>query len=206
MTSRAARPRLLLSSTLAAGLLALTAGCQSATEESAGDPSAGTSDPTSTSPTSVPVPEPSSTVVEPSDGTLVKVPGASMRALRTYERVSDYGIVQGYNDSQSALTLSPNLPRATSIDGYAKEWIRDNGGPKVMERQDNAVVGGKYNAWHVIDTRDGNEESHYYGVMFLDSAWLINIAIYQGNPDSLTPEEGEEVIASLLASFKTDLD
>lgn len=206
MTSRAARPRLLLSSALAAGVLALTAGCQSATEESAGDPAAGTSDPTSTSPTPVPVPEPSTTVVEPSDGKLVKVPGASMRALRTYERVSDYGIVQGYNDSQSAMTLSPNLPMATSIDGYAKEWIRDNGGPKVMERQDNAVVGGKYNAWHVIDTRDDNEESHYYGVMFLDSAWLINIAIYQGNPDSLTPEEGEEVIASLLASFKTDLD
>mgnify|MGYP006199314365 CR=1 FL=1 len=72
--------------------------------------------------------------------------------------------------------------------------------------EDDVVVGGKYNAWHVIDSRDRTEESHYYGVMFLDSAWLINIAIYQGDPWSLTPEEGEEVIASLLASFKTDLD
>ena len=206
MTSRASRRRLALSSAVAAGVLAVTAGCQSSTGESSGKPPAGTSGTTSTSPTEVPVPEPSIPVVEPADGKVVKVPGASMRAFRTYKRVSDYGIVQGYNDSQSAMTLSPNLTQGTSIDGYAKEWIRDNGGPKVMERQGNAVVGGKYNAWHVIDTRDDNEESHYYGVMFLDSAWLINIAIYQGNPDSLTPEEGEEVIASLLASFKTDLD
>ena len=205
MTSRAVRPRLALSAALAVVVLAGATACQSSSGGSATEPATDTPT-TSTTPTPVPVPEPSTPVVEPADGKVVKVPGASMRALRTYERVSDYGIVQGYNDSQSALTLSPNLTLGTSIDGYAKEWIRDNGGPKVMERQDNAVVGGKYNAWHVIDVRDDNEESHYYGVMFLDSAWLINIAIYQGNPDSLTPEEGEEVIASLLASFKTDLD
>lgn len=203
MTSRASRPRRALSTAVAVGVLAVTAGCQSSSGESAQEPTTGT--PT-TSTTPVPVPVPSTPVVEPSDGKVVKVPGASMRALRSYKRVSDYGIVQGYNDEKSALTLSPNLTLATSLDGFAKEWIRDHGGPRVMERQDDVVVGGKYNAWHVIDSRDDNEESHYYGVMFLDSAWLINIAIYQGDPWSLTPEEGEAVIASLLASFRTDLD
>lgn len=203
MTSRASRPRRALSTAVAVGVLAVTAGCQSSSGESAQEPT--TSTPT-TSTTPVPVPVPSTPVVEPSDGKVVKVPGASMRALRSYKRVSDYGIVQGYNDEKSALTLSPNLTLAKSLDGFAKEWIRDHGGPRVMERQDDVVVGGKYNAWHVIDSRDDNEESHYYGVMFLDSAWLINVAIYQGDPWSLTPEEGEAVIASLLASFRTDLD
>jgi hypothetical protein len=203
MTSRADRPRRALSTAVAVGVLAVTAGCQSSSGESAGEPTTGT--PT-TSTTPVPVPVPSTPVVEPADGKVVKVPGASMRALRSYKRVSDYGIVQGYNDERSALTLSPNLTLAKSLDGFAKEWIRAHGGPRVMERQDDVVVGGKYNAWHVIDSRDDNEESHYYGVMFLDSAWLINIAIYQGDPWSLTPEEGDEVVASLLAAFKTDLD
>ena len=189
-------------SSVGALALALTAGCQSS-EDPEADPTA-TSSPSTTS--STPVPVPSTSVVEPSDGKVVKVPGASMRALKSYKRVSDFGIVQGYNDERSALTLSPNLTMTKSLDAYAREWIRDNGGPKVMVRQDDAVVGGKYNAWHVIDQRDDNEESHYYGVMFLDSAWLINIAIYQGFSYSLTPEEGDEVIASLLASFKTDLD
>lgn len=203
MTSRADRPRLALSAAVAAGVLAVTAACQSSTEGSATEPA---TDTPSTSTTPTPVPVPSTPVVEPADGKVVKVPGASMRALRSYERISDYGIVQGYNDKQSALTLSPNLTLGKSLDGFAEEWIGDHGGPKVMKRQDDVVVGGKYNAWHVIDSRDRTEESHYYGVMFLDSAWLINIAIYQGDPWSMTPEEGEEVIASLLASFKTDLD
>lgn len=203
MTSRATRPRRALSTAVAVGALAVTAACQSSSGESAQEP---TTDSPTTSTTPVRVPEPSTPAAEPTDGKVVKVPGASMRALRSYKRVSDYGIVQGYNDEKSALTLSPNLTLGKSLDGFAREWIRDHGGPRVMERQDDVVVGGKYNAWHVIDTRDDNEESHYYGVMFLDSAWLINIAIYQGDPWSLTPEEGEEVIASLLASFKTDLD
>ena len=42
--------------------------------------------------------------------------------------------------------------------------------------------------------------------MFLDSAWLINIAIYTGDSWNLSEEEGQQVIDSLLASFKTDLD
>lgn len=203
MTSRASRPRLALSTALAVGVLAVTPGCQSSSGGSAEEP---TTDTPTTSATPAPVPVPSTPVVEPADGKVVKVPGASMRALKSYKRVSDYGIVQGYNDEQSALTLSPNLTLGKSLDGFAREWIRDHGGAKVMKRQDDVVVGGKYNAWHVVDSRDRTEESHYYGVMFLDSAWLINIAIYQGDPWSLTPEEGEEVIASLLASFKTDLD
>jgi hypothetical protein len=203
MTSRAVRPRLALSAALAVVVLTGATACQSSSGGSATEPATDTPT-TSTTPT--PVPVPSTPVVEPADGKVVKVPGASMRALRSYKRISDYGIVQGYNDEQSALTLSPNLTLGKSLDGFAREWIREHGGPKVMKRQDDVVVGGKYNAWHVIDSRDKTEESHYYGVMFLDSAWLINIAIYQGDPWSMTPEEGEEVIASLLASFKTDLD
>lgn len=206
MISRGAGRRWLVSSAGVVALAVLT-GCQSSPSEGSGgsgsDASATTSPATSSS---APVPVPSTPVVEPSDGKVVKVPGASMRALKSYKRVSDYGIVQGYNDRQSALTLSPNLTTRGSLDAYAKEWIGDHGGPKVMQRQDDVVVGGKYNAWHVIDQRDDKEESHYYGVMFLDSAWLINIAIYQGDPWSLTPEEGEGVVASLLASFRTDLD
>lgn len=204
MISRGTGRRWLVSSVGVVAALAVTAGCQSSSSEEPDADASATSSPSTSS--SLPVPVPSTPVVEPSDGKVVKVPGASMRALRTYKRVSDYGIVQGYNDRQSALTLSPNLTTRPSLDAYAKEWIGDHGGPKVMERQDDVVVGGKYNAWHVIDQRDPKEESHYYGVMFLDSAWLINVAIYQGDAWSLTPEEGEGVIASLLASFKTDLD
>lgn len=203
MIPRGARRR--LASTAGMVCLALTAACQSSADDAeAGSAATATGSPSTTSP--APVPVPSTPVVEASDGKVVKVPGASMRALRSYKRVSDYGIVQGYNDEQSALTLSPNLTEGTSLDAYAREWIRDHGGPKVMQRQDDVVVGGKYNAWHVLDRRDPTEESHFYGVMFLDSAWLINIAIYRGDPWSLSREEGEEVIASLLASFKTDLD
>ena len=204
MASRGTCQRWIVSC-ISLGVLALTAGCQSSPGEASDEPSGESSASTSSSSPS-PVPTSDTPTVEPADGVLIEVPGATMHALPTYKRVADYGIVQGYNDDKSALSLSPNLTRAKSLDAYAKEWAAAHGGPKRMQRQDDVVVGGKYNAWHLIDQKDPTEVSHYYGVMFLDSAWLINIAIYQGNPDSLTPEEGEEVIASLLASFKTDLD
>jgi hypothetical protein len=206
MTSRGNRHRRIVSC-LSVGVVVLTAACQSSSGEAGDEPSDATS--ASTSPASPASPAPTSettSVVEPADGVVVKVPGATMRALPTYKRVADYGIVQGYNDKQSALSLSPSLTRAKSLDAYAREWARAHGGPKRMERQDDVVVGGKYNAWHLIDQQDPTEVSHYYGVMFLDSAWLINIAIYTGDSWSLGEEEAQQVIDSLLASFKTDLD
>jgi hypothetical protein len=153
---------------------------------------------------SPPDPQPTSDTptVEPADGVLIEVPGATMRALPTYKNVADYGIVQGYNDDRSALSLSPYPTSATSLDAYARQWSAAHGGPKRMERQDNVVVGGQYSAWHLIDQQDPTEVSHYYGVMFLDSAWLINIAIYTGDSYSLGHGEGQQVIDSLLASFE----
>ena len=204
MLSRGMRHRWVVSC-VSLGVLALTAGCQSssgeASDDQSGEPPASTS---SSAPS--PVPTPATPTVEPADGVLVKVPGATMRALPTYKHIADYGIVQGYNDDKSALSLSPIPTGAKSLDAFAKEWARTNGGPKRMQRQDDVVVGGKYNAWHLIDQKDPTEVSHYYGVMFLDSAWLINIAIYTGDSWSLSEEEGQRVIDSLLASFKTDLD
>lgn len=188
--------------------IALVAGCGSSSPdpEPSGSPSDGGS--ASASESSPPVPTPTSTVIEPADGKLIKIPGASMHALPTYKRVSDYGIVQGYNDGQSSVTFSPNLTRATSIDAYAREWIREHGGRKVKVRQEDAVAGGKYTAWHAVDTTsDPAEIKHYFGILFLDSAWLIDIKIYlDGDPQPLTEDEQQEVIDSLLASFKTDLD
>jgi hypothetical protein len=148
------------------------------------------------------VPTSETPTVEPADGKLIKVPGATMRALPTYKNVADYGIVQGWNDDKSALSLSPIPTGATSLDGFAKEWAKAHGGPKKMQRQDDVVVGGKYSAWHLIDQGDPTEVSHYYGVMFLGNAWLINVAIYTGDPWSLSEEEGQQVIDSLLATFE----
>lgn len=204
MTSRGARQRW-IASCLGVGVLALTAGCQSSSGQ-AGDEPADAATSSTSSATPSPEPTPATPTVEPADGVLVKVPGATMRALSTYKHIADYGIVQGYNDDKSALSLSPIPTGARSLDAFAKEWARTNGGPKRMQRQDDVVVGGKYNAWHLIDQKDPTEVSHYYGVMFLDSAWLINIAIYTGDSWSLSEEEGQQVIDSLLASFKTDLD
>ena len=200
MTSRGARQRWIVSC-LGVGALALTAGCQSSSGPADDEPADAATSSTS-SPTPTPEPTPETPTVDPANGVLIKVPGASMRALPTYKRVADYGIVQGYNDKQSALSLSPSLTRATSLDAYAKEWARAHGGPKRMKRQDDVVVGDQYNAWHLIDQQDPTEVSHYYGVMFLDSAWLINIAIYTGDSWSLSEEEGQQVIDSLLASFE----
>lgn len=204
MTSRGCRKRSLVS-VAAVALAVLAAGCGSSSEDP--DPS---DTPTSatTSDSSSPATTPTTAVVEPADGKLIKVPGASMRALATYKRVTDYGIVQGYNDYQSSVTFSPSLTPAASLDAFAREWIKEHGGPKVKVRQEDAVAGGKYRAWHVVDTTyDRSQIQHVFGIMFLDSAWLIDVRIYlDGDPRPLTEEEQQEVIDSLLASFKTDLD
>ena len=193
---------------VATALLALLAGCGSSGDDpEAGDsPSDESSASASDSPS--PVEVPTTEAVEAADGGLVKVPGASMRALSTYKHLNDYGIVQGWNDGQSSLSFAPSLTRARSLDAFAKEWIREHGGPKVKVRQDDVVAGGKYSAWHVVDTTtDPSEIKHDFGIMFLDSAWLVDITIYiDGYPETLSEDEQQRVIDSLLASFKTDLD
>lgn len=191
----------------AVAMLTLATGCGSSNSPvPADDPTGTPSASASESPSSVPAP--TTSVVEPASGGLVKVPGASMHALTSYKHLNDYGIVQGWNDGQSALTFRPSLSPKKSLDGFAREWIRDNGGSKVNVRVDDAVAGGKYSAWHVVDTSsDPTEISHEFGIRFLDSAWLINITIYlDGYPDALNEDEQQEAIDSLLASFKTDLD
>ena len=107
-----------------------------------------------------------------------------------------------------SLSFAPSLTQAPSIDAFAREWIKEHGGPKVKVRQEDTVAGGEYRAWHVIDTTtDKSEIKHDFGIMFLDSAWLIDITIYvPGVPRTLTEEEQQQVIDSLLASFKTDFD
>lgn len=205
MTSRGTR-RCSLASAIV--LVTLLAGCSSAAEDP--EPTDGASDGTSVSGSESPTPVelPSTEVVEPADGGLVKVPGASMHALKSYKHLNDYGIVQGWNDSQSSLSFAPSLTQATSLDAFAKEWIKEHGGPKVKVRQEDAVAGGKYSAWHVVDTTsDPSQVEHDFGIMFLDSAWLIDITIYlEAYPETLSEEEQQQVIDSLLASFKTDLD
>lgn len=204
MTSRGNRQRSLVAVAIVA-FLAVASGCGSAADEP--DPSGASSGPSGSTSES-PAPTPTTTVVEPADGGRVKVPGASMRALASYKHLNDYGIVQGWNDGQSSLSFAPSLTQATSLDAFAREWIKEHGGPKVKVRQDDAVAGGKYSAWHVIDTTtDPSEIKHDFGIMFLDSAWLIDITIYlDGVPRTLTEEEQQGVIDSLLATFKTDLD
>lgn len=192
---------------MATATLTLAAGCGSSKEDA--EPPRGSSSASGTTAESpTPVPTPTTAVVTPADGGRVKVPGASMHALATYKHLNDYGIVQGWNDGQSAMTFAPSLTRATSLDAFAREWIREHGGPKVKVRQDDAVAGGKYSAWHVVDTTsDGSEIQHDFGIMFLDSAWLVDITIYlDGVPETLTEDEQQQVIDSLLATFKTDLD
>lgn len=208
MTSRGPRHRR-FASVLGVAALVLTAGCQSGSEAAGEDPGDAPSSPSPPT-SSVAVPEPTESVptFEVAENKTIKVPGASMHPLASYKHLVDYGVVQGWNDGQSAVTFVPEVNRAKSLDAMARNWIKRNGGPKVQVRQDDAVAGGKYSAWHVLDTTsDPVQETHTFGILFLDSAWLIEITIYEeGFPEPLTDEEAQGVIASLLATFKTDLD
>jgi hypothetical protein len=207
MTARGNRRRLAAAS--CALLLAGLAGCQSSTGEPSDDPSAAPSSSPSSSESSAPVPVPTSSTptVEPADGKLIKVPGATMRGLSTYKRYADYGILQGYSDRRTAVSLSPDLSAPASLDAFAEGFIADHGGKKDSVRQDDvAIGGGKYNAWHVLDTTaTQGDEIHYYGVMYLSGAWLIRITRV-GNPKNpLTDEEFQGVMDSLLATFTPDV-
>lgn len=206
MTSRGIRR--VLASIATAGLLAGTTACQGSsaddpaigTEESSSTPSPSETSPSDTSSPALPEPTPT---VEPADGVLIDVPGATMRGLKTYRSIADYGLVQGYGDGQSDIILAPNLTKATSLDAFAKDWTKGFRGEGVTKRLDNAVVGGAFSAWHMLDEDDPLVETHVYGVMYLDGAWTIEISFENdGQPRPLTQEERDEVTASLLATFE----
>ena len=188
-------------------LLLLVSGCGSGSD----DPGAGdlgeTSSPTTPSP-SVRVPE-TTPVAEPADGPLIKTEGATIRGLKGMKRISDFGIVQGYRNDQVHLTLSIAYSDKPSLDAAARQHeriVEDREGADVLERVDDVVVGGEYNAFHFLDTSDPSAEYHDYGLLFLDGSWVISIGFYEDEVKPglapLTAEEREEVTASILASFE----
>lgn len=199
MPSRVPRRAVPTAALLAVVVLA-AAGCQDAAEpEPAPATGSSTASPT---PTDVPnLPEPSATV-EPADGVLIDVPGATMNGLKGYKSIADYGLVQGWGDRQGSVILSPNLTGARSLDAWAKEYVRTAGAKRKPRRVEDAVVAGKYNAWVVEDTRDPLIDNRVYGVMFLDGAWTIDFAFYEdGQPEPLTEQERQDAIESMLATF-----
>jgi hypothetical protein len=187
----------------AASLLVLLAGCSSDADE----PGTGGDSPESpTTSTSVAVPTPTPTV-EPADGPLIKTEGATIRGLPSYRRVSDFGALQGYRDDQSTVTLLPGYTDVKSLDAFAKQEVRTSNHPDALERVDDVVVGGKYNAFHFLDTSDPHDETHVFGLMFLDGSWIIKMSFYErGEPRPLTAEERQQVMDSILASFEVVLN
>lgn len=190
-----------------AALLLLVSGCGSGPDDSgAGDSGGDTSSPTTTSP-SVRLP-PAAPAVEPADGPLIRTEGATIRGLKGMRLVSDYGVLQGYRNDQVHLSFLPGYTDKPSLDAFAKqqEKIVEERDGNVLERVDDVVVGGKYNAFHFLDTSEPLEENHTYGLLFLDGSWTIHIGFYNEevgvDVPPLTAEEREEVTASILASFK----
>jgi hypothetical protein len=151
------------------------------------------------------VPEPTATA-EPADGPLIRTEGATIRGLKGYERVSDFGVVQGYRDDQATLTLAPGYTDKPSLDAFAKQEIQVSKHPEALERVEDVVVGGKYNAFHLLDTSDPDMEGHVFGVMFLNGSWTIRINFFErsvGAGSPLPAEERQQVMDSILASFET---
>ena len=152
----------------------------------------------------MPTPTPA---VEPADGPLIKTEGATIRGLPSYRRVSDFGALQGYRDDQSTVTLLPGYTDVKSLDAFAKQEVRTSNHPDALERVDDVVVGGKYNAFHFLDTSDPHDETHVFGLMFLDGSWIIKMSFYErGEPRPLTAEERQQVMDSILASFEVVLN
>lgn len=194
-----------------AALLLLVSGCGSGSDDpeagATGGSAEGTESPSTPSP-SVRVP-PAVPVVEPADGPLIKTEGATIRGLKGMKLVSDYGVLQGYRNDQVHLTFLIAYSDKPSLDASARQHeriVEEREGADVLERVDDVVVGGKYNAFHFLDTSDPVEENHTYGLLFLDGSWIINIGFYNEevgvDVPILTAEEREEATASILASFK----
>ncbi len=155
---------------------------------------------------SVRVPE-TTPVVEPADGPLIRTEGATIRGLRKMRLVSDYGVLQGYRNDQAHLSFVPGYAGDASLDKFARlhEEIVEEREGDVLERVDDVVVGGEYNAFHFVDTTEPDEENHVYGLIFLNGSWTIHIGFYDervGDVEPLTAEEREEATARILASFE----
>ena len=164
-------------------------------------PEPGSSSSSTSSPSESALPEPTPSA-EPADGVLIDVPGATMRGLKGYRHVADYGLVQGWGDDQGFVVLSPNLTTARSLDAWAREHAREAIGRRFAERREDAVVAGKYSAWVLADTEDPLLDKRVYGVMYLDGAWTITFGFHEtGRPRPLTQEERQEVIDRILATF-----
>jgi hypothetical protein len=139
---------------------------------------------------------------------LIRTEGATLRALKGMRLVSDYGVLQGYRNDQVHLTFLPGYTDKPSLDVFARQYERvvEVGDGDILERVDDVVVGGKYNAFHMLDTSEPTEENHIYGLLFLDGSWTIHIGFYNEevgvDVPPLTAAEREEVTASILASFK----
>ena len=189
---------------VAVALVLLLAGCSSAGEDTPSPSGGETSATTSPSP-SVAVPE-STPVVEPADGPVIRTENATIRGLKGYKRVSDFGVVQGYRDDQATLTLAPGYTDKPSLDAFARQQIRVSKVPRAMKRVDDVVVGGKYNAFHLLDSTESDVyEKHVFGVMFLNGSWTINLNFYErdvGNGTPLDADERQEVMDRILASFE----
>ncbi|GAA5135949.1 hypothetical protein GCM10023339_74360 [Alloalcanivorax gelatiniphagus] len=189
---------------------ALLAGCSD--EGDGGDAGSAGSDgtggtPSPTASASVRVPEPTP-VVEPADGPRIRTEGATIRGLKGMRLVSDYGVLQGYRNDQAHLTFLPGYAGDASLDKFARvhEKIVEEDEGDILERVDDVVVGGEYNAFHFLDTSEKTEENHVYGLIFLNGSWTIHIGFYDeevkpGVPP-LTAEEREEATARILASFE----
>ena len=189
-----------------ATLLVLLGGCSSDGGGSGSPAGSETSAPTSpTSSVAVPEPPPSA---EPADGPLIRTEGATIRGLKGYRRVSDFGVLQGYRDDQSNMSFSPGYTDKPSLDAFARQEIRVSKNPGALERVEDVVVGGKYNAFHLLDTSDETLEGHVFGVLFLDGSWIIKINFYEyevGELPVLTADERQQVMDSILASFAPTL-
>lgn len=212
MLARGTRLRPLVAAGLAVAVLASGCGSSGDGADDPADPASGAaSGSSSPSESQSESPEPIEglpTSYPPADGPRIKVPGASIHALSTYRHITDYGVLQGWGDGQSSVTFLPDVNVATSLEAFERDWVQDSGGPKKQVAQEEAVAGGKYRAWHRLDTTsDPVQEIHTFGILFLDSAWLIRITFEKrGFPEPLDEEGQQEVIGRLLASFKTDLD
>ncbi len=199
MTSREAfRRRVAL--VAAAGLVPFAAGCGSGGDAAPDEPSSPSASATASA--SVPLPPPT-TAVEPADGPLLRTEGATIRGLKTYQVVTKAGVLQGYRDSRSSLIFSPGYTDKPSLDAFARQEIRVAKDPAALERVEDVVVGGKYNAFQLIDTSDPTEERHTFGVMFLNGSWIISIAFFDhGDPGPLDADERQQVTDRILASFE----
>lgn len=203
MTSRGTGRR--AGAAVGAVLLVLLAGCGADSDGDGPGPGEDASSPSSTPP-SVRVPT-AAPVVEPADGPLLETEGATLHALKGMFRTSNFGVLQGYRDDQLHVSFVIAYSDKPSLDAAAKqhERIVEKRDGDVLERADDVVVGGKYNAFHFLDTSDPTEENHTYGVLFLDGSWIINIGFYDekvGDDEPMTAQEREEATARILASFE----